>query len=63
MSYLDDVAAPMAEPRPTFEEQLAEIRECVAEILDRLTRSRQHPAGESHPRALLTEAQVRAPEP
>jgi hypothetical protein len=56
MSYGDDVAAPMTEPRPTVDEQLAEILEILRGIRDRP--SRQYPAGALHPRALLTEAQV-----
>lgn len=43
----------------SVDERLAAIYECVAEILDRLTLSRQHPTGERHPRSRLTEALVR----
>ena len=61
MSYRDDVSESTAEPRaPSIDERLAEILEYVVEIRDRLTRSSQHPTGERHPRALLTERQVRA---
>jgi hypothetical protein len=45
--------------KPTIDERLAEIRGGVAEILDRLTMSRQHPTGERHPRSRLTERLVR----
>jgi len=58
MSFADDVAAPMAEPRPTVEEQLAEILAILLDVRDRLPRSPQHLTGERHPRALLSESQV-----
>lgn len=54
-----NVAAPMAKPRPTVAERLAEIVEILIDIRDRSARRpQQYPAGALHPRALLSEAQV-----
>jgi hypothetical protein len=52
------VNVPPPTTKPTVDEQLSEIRNLLAEILDRLNRSRQHPFGERHPRALMSESQV-----